>query len=102
MKRVNRTGVFFKIMGLDQTERDDIWLRIPRIKEAMQQKRQRKRQEQKLINMIRWAHKMLPGKGHLRTKGDKQAEQIQNGFNIAKKWKKEQIYNAINLEEIGL
>lgn len=87
----NRTGVFFKISGLTKTEIDDIWIRTPIIKEAMRQKRQRKRQEQKLINFIKEAHRLIPTGKKRKTKGQKLSEQITNGFKIAKKWREENV-----------
>jgi len=92
----NIAGVFFKISGFTQTEIDDIWIRTPIIKEALESAKLRKRQERQLINYVNEAYKRFGDMLHVHkirqnrpTKREKVAAQIQNGFDVADKWRKE-------------
>jgi len=92
----NVVGRFFKVSGFTQMERDDIWVRTPIIKEVLKSIKLKKRQENQLINYINAAYQRFTEIDHakkvkkgLSAKRERVSRQIQNGFDVAKKWKDE-------------
>lgn len=86
---------YFMPDGLDDSERYDIMYRTPMVVKALREVRARKRQERKLANLIREAGKRLLNDKSKKDKDEnplkknifiKTSEQIQRGFDTAKKW----------------
>ena len=77
-----------RISGFFEHEPEDIIYRQKAVKEVQRQKKDRKRQEQKLINMIREAHRLIPTGKKKDPKWLRNQRQIQRGFDIADKWSK--------------
>jgi hypothetical protein len=95
----NQAGIFFKISGFLPEEIDDIIYRQKAVKQALKDKKSRLRIEKQQINLNKHRKKLTLNeniaKNHIllrknkSTKAEKQAEQIQNGYNLAVKWARE-------------
>ena len=62
---------------------------MDRVKEVMEQRKLRSRHEKKLYNISRAFHKGSGKPAEKPTKTEKKKQQIDQGFEIANKWRKE-------------
>jgi len=85
--KINRAlqGIWYKISGYQPEEVDKIINKATRVKKALKAQRARKRTEKRLINESKFKPSGPVSKGNKKTKQQNAAEQIEHGFEAARR-----------------
>ena len=78
-------GIWYKISGFQPEEIDDIVYRKKAVKEIDRTRKARKRTEKRLINESKFQPCGSTPKGNKKTKQQKVTEQIDRGFEVARR-----------------